>query len=126
MPELVIMFTMRLRSDFSSFTEGWVMSLKTIAAIIVASLVAGVVLGSFGIAGAGTGGETLPGAMAPAPAGMVDDCGSCQTEAGAAPAECGSGACETSAAAPMGATSGAPAGGCPSTGGSGECGTPQQ
>ncbi|MDZ4168682.1 MAG: hypothetical protein U1E26_03365 [Coriobacteriia bacterium] len=104
------------------------MSLKKIAAIIVASLVAGVVLGSFGIAGAGTGGEKLPGAMAPAPAFMADDCGSCQVEADAAATECGSGACATSANAPMvAAPSGAPAGGCPSTGcDSGECGTPPQ
>lgn len=53
------------------------MNLKTVAAIIVASLVAGVVLGSMGIAGAGSGADKLPGAMAPAPAALVNECGSC-------------------------------------------------
>lgn len=101
------------------------MSLKTVAAIIVASLVAGVVLGSMGIAGAGTGSQKLPGAMAPAPAGLMDDCGSCEMEAGTSPADCGS--CTTDTATPAGSAAPAgAAGGCPGTAagtgsGSGAC-----
>lgn len=61
------------------------MSLKTVAAIIVASLVAGVVLGSMGIAGAS---PDLQPPVAAAPAACVGDCGSCGMAAEAA-ANCG-------------------------------------
>jgi len=64
-------------------------SVKTVAAIIVASLVAGVVLGSFGIAGAGTGSVSATGACPPgmssSDCATVEDCSDCGVEAQAAP-----------------------------------------
>lgn len=72
---------------------------KKVAALIVAALVAGVVLGTLGIANAG-GTVTLPGASA--------DCGTCPGEMGAstaaAPAGCAEmseGACGTGECAPQ-------------------------
>lgn len=65
------------------------MSVKTVAAIIVASLVAGVVLGSFGIAGAGTGSVSATGACPPGMSSgdcaTAEDCSDCGVEAQAAP-----------------------------------------
>lgn len=109
------------------------MSVKSVMAIVVAALVAGVVLGSFGIANAGSGqnATVAPGAMAPAPAGMMSDCGSCEQEAAS---ECGDGSCPDMAApADAAAAPANPAAAqqCPGTGagaaaggecGSGECG----
>lgn len=86
------------------------MSVKTVAAIIVASLVAGVVLGSFGIAGAGPGSVTATGGACPpgmssADCSTVEDCSDCGVEAQAAPQpmacppgmECGSAAATAAA-----------------------------
>ena len=94
------------------------MSVKTVMAVIVAALVAGVVLGSFGIAGAGTNNQAAaPGAMAPVPAGMADQCGDCSQEAAAASGDCGD--CSTSEAAAT-----APKGGCPDGSGAASGGCP--
>ena len=76
------------------------MSTKNIAAIIVAALVAGVVIGSFGIASAG-GTVKLP-------APGASECSSCTDES----------ACGEAAMSPAGAAACDPAaaGGCPSSG----------
>jgi len=88
-------------------------STKNVAAIIVAALVAGVVLGSLGIANAG-GTVSLP-----APGAM--DCSSCADEAACGEAGAVAPAAATAAAPAAGAcdmSGGAcdPSAGCPSTG----------
>jgi hypothetical protein len=91
------------------------MSIRQVTALVMAALVAGFVLGSFGIAGAIDGDQDAPAALAAQCAG---DCGSCSTADSAAcptpgncascptPGECatcpnagncGSGACDPAA-----------------------------
>lgn len=94
------------------------MSLRTVAAVVVASLVLGFALGSFGIAGAGSDVSSPQTFAAPA------DCGSCSPDAMA------SGACADCPNAAAGASAGCPKepsamgaqGGCPSGSGEGDCG----
>jgi hypothetical protein len=84
------------------------MSVRNVAALVVAALVAGVILGSLTIAGAGGGPEAYYGA---------EDCsgGSCAVESAA---DCGD--CAPQAAVPAPPVAPAGGGGCP------DCAVPQQ
>lgn len=106
---------------FPSRNQGVLVSVKTVMALIISALVAGVVLGSFGIAGAGTstGEASVPGVAATSvPVGIAQECGDCDQkaaasdacgdcvqQAGATEACCGAAAGEQ-ARCPKGATAG--------------------
>lgn len=89
------------------------MSVKTVTALIISALVAGFVLGSFGIAGAGTSAikASAPGVAASAPVGMAPECGDCDQKAAGSDA-CGDCVQKGSATAPCDGTAGEQAG-CP-------------
>lgn len=93
------------------------MSTKTVMTIVAGALVAGFVLGNFGIAGAGSKAAT----PAPQAAAQAADCTDCAPKQAADCADCDKQATE-SAGCP-GGMNGASTGGCPSGSSGAECGS---